>query len=69
VAACGTGVVKVATGRGEDSSAPVGEEGVKAARGTAPARGSAGNPGGLGAQEEQHHESLEILQKTWSAVL
>jgi hypothetical protein len=28
-----------------------------------------GTPGGLGAQEEQHHESLEILQKTWSTVL
>jgi len=31
--------------------------------------GVRGTPGGLGAQEEQHHESLEILQKTWSAVL
>jgi hypothetical protein len=48
VAARGAGVVGVATGRGEDSSAPVGEEGVEAACGAAPALGSAGNPGGTG---------------------
>jgi hypothetical protein len=48
VAARGAGVVEVTTGRGEDSSAPIGEEGVEAACGAAPARGSVGNPGGTG---------------------
>jgi hypothetical protein len=46
VAARGAGVVEVAIGRAEDSSTSIGEEGVKAARGTAP--GSARNPGGTG---------------------